>query len=112
MAEESKRRKNEEADPVRPAPRIGKERGSGSPAHQNTEVLFRLLVASVADYAIFLLDAEGRITSWNKGAANIKGYAADEIIGQHFSKFYTPEDIARNHPSEELKIARQEGSYE
>lgn len=73
---------------------------------------FALLVESVVDYAIFLLDTQGNITTWNRGAKRIKGYAADEIIGKHFSIFYPPEDIARNHPQEELAIALQEGRYE
>jgi PAS domain S-box-containing protein len=73
---------------------------------------FRLLVESVRDYAIFLLDAEGHVRSWNAGAERIKGYAAPEIIGKHFSIFY-PEDAVRSgHPLEELRIASEEGRYE
>jgi PAS domain S-box-containing protein len=72
---------------------------------------FRLLVQSVRDYAIFMLDAEGRIATWNEGARRFKGYEADEIIGQHFSHFYTEEDRKRGHPEEELKIAIREGAY-
>src|SRR5947209_8523479 len=56
-----------------------------------TEERFRLLVDGVRDYAIFLLDAEGRVSSWNRGAERLKGYAADEIIGRHFSCFYPEE---------------------
>jgi PAS domain S-box-containing protein len=67
----------------------------------------RLLVESVTDYAIFLLDPSGRIASWNAGAQRIKGYEASEIIGEHFSKFYLPEDIAAGKPQQELEIARQ-----
>ena len=55
---------------------------------------FRLLVASVRDYAIFMLDPGGRIATWNLGAERIKGYSASEIIGQHFSVFYPPDDVA------------------
>ena len=77
-----------------------------------TEVQFRQLVDSVLEYAIFLLNPQGNVSSWNKGAQRIKGYTADEIIGKHFSIFYTPEDIARDHPAHELKIARAEGRFE
>jgi PAS domain S-box-containing protein len=62
------------------------------------EQQFRLLVASVKDYAIFMLDPDGHVTSWNAGAQQIKGYAADEVIGKHISIFYTPEDVARGKP--------------
>jgi PAS domain S-box-containing protein len=72
----------------------------------------RLLVEAVTDYAIFLLDREGRILTWNAGARRIKGYKADEIIGRHFSAFYTDEDRARGHPDHELEIAEREGRYE
>src|SRR3954469_18139280 len=71
-----------------------------------------LLLDAVAEYAIFLLDADGRIRSWNTGARRIKGYTAEEILGEHFSRFYTPEDLARDHPANELEIARAEGRYE
>ncbi len=77
-----------------------------------SEALFRLVVSSVEDYAIFALDPSGIVVSWNAGAQRIKGYTADEIIGQHFSRFYTPEDIAHHHPQEELKQAAQKGKYE
>src|SRR4051812_49476193 len=59
-----------------------------------SEERFRLLVESVKDYAIFMLDLDGRVISWNAGAEQIKGYRADEVLGQHFAVFYTPEDIA------------------
>jgi PAS domain S-box-containing protein len=72
----------------------------------------RLLVDAVADYAIFLLDREGRILTWNAGARRIKGYRADEIVGQHFSVFYTEEDRANEHPAHELEIAERDGHYE
>ena len=71
-----------------------------------------LLVDTVRDYAIFQLDAGGCIASWNQGAARIKGYRAAEIIGQHFSRFYTPEDLARDRPAEVLRIAAEEGRFE
>ena len=73
---------------------------------------YQLLVESVVDYAIFMLDAQGRIATWNLGAAKIKGYQASEIVGQHFSKFYPPEDIAAGKPEEELKIASAVGRVE
>ena len=58
------------------------------------EQRFRLLISSVTDYAIYMLDSEGRVATWNPGAERFKGYSADEIIGQHFSRFFTPEDVA------------------
>jgi phosphoserine phosphatase RsbU/P len=71
---------------------------------------FRLLVESVEDYAIFMLDAYGRVSSWNIGAERIKGYRADEIIGQHFSRFYPPEDTGKC--AMELEAAAREGRFE
>jgi PAS domain S-box-containing protein len=78
---------------------------------QRTDQL-RLLVDGVLDYAIFLLDPGGHIQTWNAGARRLKGYADDEIIGKHFSIFYTEPDLARDHPAEELRIAEREGHYE
>jgi PAS domain S-box-containing protein len=77
---------------------------------QQSEEVFKLLVLSVQDYAIFMLDAQGYVKTWNLGAQRIKGYTADEIIGQHFSKFYREEDAAK--PPMELKIASEEGHVE
>jgi PAS domain S-box-containing protein len=77
-----------------------------------SESQFRQLVAGVRDYAIFLLDSQGHIASWNEGAERIKGYRADEIIGRHFSAFYPPESVARHWPEYELKIAGEEGRFE
>lgn len=77
----------------------------------NDEV-FRDLVESVHDYAIFLLAPDGRIVSWNAGAERIKGYTAGEIIGRHFSTFYTPEALAARWPEEELRRARHLGRFE
>jgi len=74
--------------------------------------LFRLLVSSVRDYAIFLLDPQGHIRSWNTGAQRIKGYNASEIIGKHFSIFYPATDIRRGKPDYELRVAIEEGVYE
>ncbi|TAK84568.1 MAG: PAS domain S-box protein [Betaproteobacteria bacterium] len=73
---------------------------------------FRLVVESVVDYAIFMLDAHGRVASWNPGAQRISGYAAEEIIGRHFSRFYPPEDVARRKPQWELELATREGRFE
>src|SRR5688500_16952433 len=74
--------------------------------------MFARMVAQVRDYALFLLDPGGRIVSWNAGALRIKGYAAEEIIGRHFSVFYTPDALARRWPAEELRIATREGRFE
>jgi len=78
---------------------------------QSTEV-FQLLVSAVRDYAIFMLDPEGNIATWNVGAQRIKQYKPAEIIGRHFSTFYSEEDIRNGKPARELKIARAEGSVE
>ncbi|HEX2021247.1 MAG TPA: PAS domain-containing sensor histidine kinase, partial [Candidatus Thermoplasmatota archaeon] len=74
--------------------------------------MFHLLVDSVRDYAIFILDPEGRIATWNPGAERLKGYRADEIIGRHFSTFYPDEDVARGKPAQELRIAEEYGRFE
>ena len=74
--------------------------------------IYQLMVDSVRDYAIFMLDPDGHIASWNKGAQKIKGYTPDEIIGRHFSTFYPQEDIARGKPPRELKTAARVGRYE
>ncbi len=79
---------------------------------RQSEETFRLLVASVKDYAIFMLDPEGNILSWNAGAQAIKGYTPEEIIGRHFSTFYPEEDIRNGKPERELEIARRDGSVE
>jgi PAS domain S-box-containing protein len=73
---------------------------------------FTLIVDAVKDYAIFLLDVNGHVVTWNTGAERIKGYKPDEIIGQHFSVFYPPELVASKHPQHELEVAAAEGSYE
>ncbi|GLZ33404.1 hypothetical protein Lesp02_55920 [Lentzea sp. NBRC 105346] len=80
-----------------------------TPEHASEEH-FRLLVQSVIDYAIFMLDPQGRITTWNIGAERIKGYSADEIIGKHFSIFYPPEDADK--PARELEVAAVDGRLE
>ena len=73
---------------------------------------FRLLVQGVTDYAIFMLSTNGHITSWNAGARRIKGYTEAEIIGSHFSRFYTPEDVAAGVPFRGLETARRDGRFE
>jgi len=86
-----------------------------APSHKAPTVepdQFRLLVESVRDYAIFLLDPDGNIISWNAGAERINGYHADEIIGRHFSIFYPAADARRGKPEYELRIATEEGRYE
>ena len=77
-----------------------------------SERRFRLMIDSVVDYAIFRLDTEGRVASWNAGAQRIKGYSAEEIIGEHFSRFYPPEERDTGKPARELETAAREGRYE
>lgn len=77
-----------------------------------SERSFRLLVQGVTDYAIFMLSPDGHITSWNAGARRIKGYTEAEIIGSHFSRFYTPEDVAAGVPLRGLETARRDGRFE
>ncbi|SAK86198.1 PAS/PAC sensor hybrid histidine kinase [Caballeronia fortuita] len=77
-----------------------------------SERSFRLLVQGVIDYAIFMLSPDGRVTSWNSGARRIKGYSEREIVGSHFSRFYTPEDVAAGVPFRGLETARREGRFE
>ena len=73
---------------------------------------FRLLVENVRDYAIFLIDPHGHILTWNAGAEQIKGYKKEEIVGRHISVFYTPDAIARQWPTHELAVAREQGRFE
>ena len=73
---------------------------------------FQLLVDAVRDYAIFMLDPQGIVSSWNSGAQRFKGYKAEEIIGQHFSRFYTEEDQQAGVPQQALAIAVAEGKFE
>ena len=79
---------------------------------RRSEERFRLLVEGVGDYAIFMLDPNGNIASWNLGAERSKGYTADEIVGRHFSTFYPQEAVDRGHPEYELERAAREGRYE
>jgi len=77
-----------------------------------TDDQFRLLVESVADCAIFMLDPGGCIVTWNRGAERLKGYRSEEILGRHFSVFYAPEDVAAGLPAQVLDRATREGRYE
>ena len=73
---------------------------------------YRLLIDAIADYAIYMLDADGHIASWNPGAERFKGYREDEVLGTHFSRFYTPEDRATGLPAKALRTATSEGRFE
>jgi PAS domain S-box-containing protein len=88
------------------------DRRQAEEALRQSEERFRLLVETVQDYAIFMLDPDGRIVSWNAGAERTKGYTADEIIGQHLRIFYPPEKQAERHPEHELELALRDGRYE
>jgi PAS domain S-box-containing protein len=79
---------------------------------RQSEERFRLLVDGIKDYAIFMLDPEGRVTSWNAGAERIKGYREEEILGEHFSRFYPPEEVAQGKPEEALRAAAAAGRIE
>ncbi|WP_223637036.1 PAS domain-containing sensor histidine kinase [Corallococcus sp. EGB] len=79
---------------------------------RESEERFRLLVAHIQDYAIYMLDADGRVSTWNAGAERFKQYKAEEIIGQHFSRFFPPEDVARGKPWHALQVAAREGHFE
>ena len=81
-------------------------------ALRRSEEQFRLLVDSVIDYAIYMLSPEGLVTTWNAGARNIKGYTADEVVGTHFSRFYTDEDRADGLPDRVLATAREQGRFQ
>jgi PAS domain S-box-containing protein len=86
--------------------------GSSIEELRQSEERFRLLVESVRDYAIFMLDPKGVVLTWNAGAERFKGYKAHEIIGQHFSRFYPPEALASGLPAYELEVAKGTGSFE
>jgi PAS domain S-box-containing protein len=88
------------------------ERRRAEESLRHSEERFRLLVEAVRDYAIFMLDADGRVASWNAGAERIKGYAAHEIIGQHFSVFYPQDARRKKWPEQELSLAREHGRFE
>lgn len=88
------------------------ERRAAEQRLRQNEEQFRLLVQSVTDYALYMLDPQGRVNSWNVGAERIKQYRADEIIGQHFSKFYSEGDRQKGEPQKALDTARREGRFE
>jgi PAS domain S-box-containing protein len=88
------------------------ERQTAAVALHESERQFQLLVGNVTDYALYMLDPDGRIASWNTGGERIKGYSADEIIGQNFSRFYTEADRAAGRPARALAIARETGRYD
>lgn len=92
-----------------------KEPGTGEAAMgfgSDTDISFRMFVNAIEDYAIFMLSPDGRVRTWNAGAAKIKGYEADEILGKHFSVFYTAEAVARGWPRYELEEAALHGRFE
>jgi|GEM_PF-919547 len=94
------------------AQRDNSARGRAEGALGDSEEKYRMLMDAVRDYAIFLLDPEGRVVSWNAGAERIKGYTADEIIGHDFSCFFSPDDIKRGRPEEVLRLTAVSGRYE
>ncbi|WP_117192234.1 hybrid sensor histidine kinase/response regulator [Rhizobium terrae] len=88
------------------------ERKAAEADLRRSEQQFQLLVQGVTDYALYMLDPDGYVSSWNVGAQRIKGYDASEIVGRHFSQFYTPEDRERGEPGRSLETARREGRFE
>ena len=88
------------------------EQQQAQEALRQSEQQFRILVQGVSDYAIFMLDPNGFVTNWNLGAERIKGYRPEEVIGEHFSKFYTEEDRQRGEPARALAAAASEGRFE
>ena len=88
------------------------ERKQAESALRRSEERFRLLVEGARDYAIFMLDPEGKVATWNSGAERIKGYIAEEILGMHFSIFYPQESVKRGKPQHELEVAAAEGRFE
>ena len=88
------------------------ERNKAADALKESERHFRLLVNGVTDYALYMLDPNGIVTNWNAGGLRIKGYSPEEIIGQHFSRFYSPADQAAGRPARALRLAVENGRYE
>ncbi|HKE14622.1 MAG TPA: PAS domain-containing sensor histidine kinase [Kofleriaceae bacterium] len=108
-----KRPAGSSAPPPRTASRSPSETDeSASSAILRSEDKWRLFVEAVKDYAIFILDPDGVISSWNAGAERVKGYTASEAMGRHFRMFYTAEAVAARHPEYELEVAKREGAYE
>ena len=91
---------------------VGERRRAAEHRLSESEERFRLTVRDVTDYAIFMLDPEGRITSWNTGAERIKGYRAEEIVGHHFSRFYPDEDARKGKPAATLEEAKASGRFQ
>ena len=79
---------------------------------ENSDLMYRLLVQGVVDYAIYMLTPDGVVANWNAGAQRAKGYTADEIVGQHYARFYAPDDVAAGLPAVNLEIARSSGRFE
>ena len=92
--------------------RAGQRQRDALTAQENTENQFQRLVQGVSDYALYMLDPDGRVSSWNPGAQHIKGYSQEEIIGKHFSGFYTEEDRLGDVPGKALRTAAEKGRYE
>jgi PAS domain S-box-containing protein len=88
------------------------ERNIAGETLKRSEEQFKLLVQGVTDYSLYMIDLDGRVSSWNLGAQRIKGYSADEIIGKHFSRFYTEEDRENGEPAKALETAAREGRFE
>src|SRR5437764_152611 len=88
------------------------DRTHSKSAYPMEDARYRLLIEAVTDYAIYMLDPDGIVSSWNPGAQRFKGYEAEEIIGLHFSRFYTPEDQASGLPERALETARRQGKFE
>src|SRR5256885_1533469 len=95
------------AQPNRPRGRASRQQALGA-----SDKNYRLMVESVKDYAMIMLDPRGIVARWNAGAERFKGYRAEEIIGQHFSRFYPSEDVQSGKPERELRIATAEGRFE
>ena len=87
-----------------------RNKGAGVPMAENER--YRILVEAITDYAVYMLDSKGIVTSWNAGAQRFKGYTPSEIIGQHFSRFFTPEDQAAGLPEKALATTAREGKFE
>lgn len=103
-------RRLEEVD--RELPRHNLEHARTTEKLRESEERFQVLIESIQDYAIYILDPNGFVISWNSGAQRIKGYSANEIVGKHFSCFYTPDDIRVNKPKQNLEAAAAKGKFE
>jgi PAS domain S-box-containing protein len=101
----------DEEQPVEPPANNERQRQTEGVLHRS-EDHFQPLVQGAKNYAIFMLDPQGRVVSWNTDAESIKGYREEEILGQHFSVFHTEDDVKQGHPEKELRAAATEGSYE